>query len=165
MVSHRQVLSSVMWDPAVDAEELDSVGFAAERVFAGRRQPQLDACEVLAVAERRSDEPPDVVAHGGRRHAGLVRERYANTGEISTAVRPGGQITAGRVAPFTCSPATPNRGIVAHVDSAGRTLHTVGTGRPSRHRNRVGINRIDFMPTDVEGVAPGSRILTFVIRG
>src|SRR5439155_12313756 len=40
-------------DPAVDPEEFYSVGFAAERVFSGRRQPQPEACEVLAVAERR----------------------------------------------------------------------------------------------------------------
>ena len=40
-------------DPAVDVEEFDSVGFAAKRVFSGRCQPQLEACEVLAVAERR----------------------------------------------------------------------------------------------------------------
>ena len=39
-------------DPAVDVEELDSVGFAAERVFSGRRQPQPEAREGLAVAER-----------------------------------------------------------------------------------------------------------------
>jgi hypothetical protein len=40
-------------DPAVDVEEFDSVGFAAERAFSGCRQPQLEACKVLAVAERR----------------------------------------------------------------------------------------------------------------
>src|SRR5207248_7604841 len=40
-------------DPAVDAEEVDSVGFAADRVLSGRCQPQLEACEVLAIAERR----------------------------------------------------------------------------------------------------------------
>src|SRR5439155_9479518 len=40
-------------DPAVDVEEFDSVGFAAERAFSGCRQPQPEASEVLAVAERR----------------------------------------------------------------------------------------------------------------
>ena len=40
-------------DPAVDAEELDSVGFAAQRAFSGCRQPQLESCEEPAVAERR----------------------------------------------------------------------------------------------------------------
>ena len=36
----------------LDADELDPVGFAAERLFSGCCQPQLEACEVLAVAER-----------------------------------------------------------------------------------------------------------------
>ena len=40
-------------DPAVDAEEFDAVGFAAERAFSGRGQAQVQACEPLAVAERR----------------------------------------------------------------------------------------------------------------
>lgn len=40
-------------DPAVDVEEFDSVVFAAERVFPDCCQPQLEAYEVPAVAERR----------------------------------------------------------------------------------------------------------------
>ena len=40
-------------DPAVDAEELDSVGGAAQCVFPVCGQPQREACEPLAVAERR----------------------------------------------------------------------------------------------------------------
>ena len=40
-------------DPAVDAEKFDSVGLAAERVFSGHCQPQLESREKLAVAERR----------------------------------------------------------------------------------------------------------------
>src|SRR4051794_26557802 len=43
-------------DPAVDAEQLDAVGFAAECLLAGCRQPQLQSCERLAVAERRRRE-------------------------------------------------------------------------------------------------------------
>jgi hypothetical protein len=39
-------------DPAVDAEELDSVGFSARRPFSGWCEPQLEAGEELAVAER-----------------------------------------------------------------------------------------------------------------
>jgi hypothetical protein len=50
--SHRQVLSDVMWVPPIQAEQFDSIGFAAERAFAGCCQPQLEVCEVLAVAER-----------------------------------------------------------------------------------------------------------------
>jgi hypothetical protein len=40
-------------DPAVDAEEFDSIGFAAQCLFAGCRQSELESCEGLAVAERR----------------------------------------------------------------------------------------------------------------
>ena len=85
--SHRQVLSGVMFsdsNPTVDAEEFDPVGFAAECLFASCRQPQLEACEEPAVAERR---------RRGKRCAGLGSRRpfpaRARTGLGRTRCRRG----------------------------------------------------------------------------
>jgi hypothetical protein len=55
-------------DPAVDAEDFDSVGFAAQRAFGACSQPHLEACEMLAVAERRRRKRRAVV---GFEQAGL----------------------------------------------------------------------------------------------
>lgn len=108
----------------------------------------------------------------------------AVNGVITTAfTRPAGKVVAGPNGSFYLLNGDPNGGTVTQIDSAGSILRTIGTGKLTRHRDRVAINRIGFSPTDVEPVgsaifisqtkpvpairrlAQGGRTLTTVVRG
>jgi sugar lactone lactonase YvrE len=76
----------------------------------------------------------------------------------------------------------PNGGTVTQVERSGRVLRVIGTGRLGRHADRVAIDRVGFLPSDVEFVggallvaqtqpvpairrlARGSRTLTTLVR-
>lgn len=112
-----------------------------------------------------------------------VRRIDADTGTIDTLfakcvckVVPGGRGT------LYLMSGDPRGGKVTQVDSSGTVLRVIGTGRLSRHRDRVAIGKVGFLPTDVEPIggailiaqaqpipavrklASGSRIVTTVIR-
>ena len=77
---------------------------------------------------------------------------------------------------------SPNGGTVTQVERSGRVLRVIGTGRLGRHADRVAIDRVGFLPSDVEFVggallvaqtepvpairrlARGSRTLTTLLR-
>jgi DNA-binding beta-propeller fold protein YncE len=44
----------------------------------------------------------------------------------------------------------PNGGTVTQVERSGRVLRVIGTGRLGRHADRVAIDRVGFLPSDVE---------------
>jgi hypothetical protein len=53
----------------------------------------------------------------------------------------------------------PSGGTVTQVDAAGAVLRVIGTGKLSRHVDRVPIGRVGFLPSDVEPVA-GALLIT-----
>jgi sugar lactone lactonase YvrE len=76
----------------------------------------------------------------------------------------------------------PSGGTVTQVERSGRVLRVIGTGRLGRHADRVAIDRVGFLPSDVEPaggallvaqtqpvpairrLARGSRTLTTLVR-
>ena len=112
-----------------------------------------------------------------------VRRIDAATGTIDTLfprcvckVVPGGRGT------FYLLSGDPGGGKVTQVNSSGSVLRVIGTGSLSGHRDRVKIDKVGFLPTDVEPVgkailiteaqpipavrrlANGSRTLTTLLR-
>ncbi len=77
---------------------------------------------------------------------------------------------------------SPSGGTVTQVERSGRVLRVIGTGRLGRHADRVAIDRVGFLPSDVEFVdgallvaqtepvpairrlSRGSRTLTTLVR-
>ncbi len=47
----------------------------------------------------------------------------------------------------------PTGGTVTQVDASGSVLRVIGTGRVSRHVDRVAIGKVGFLPSDVEPVS------------
>ena len=47
----------------------------------------------------------------------------------------------------------PTGGTVTQVDASGSVLRVIGTGRLSRHADRVPIGKVGFLPSDVEPVS------------
>jgi DNA-binding beta-propeller fold protein YncE len=112
-----------------------------------------------------------------------VRRIDAATGTINT-VFPGCvcKVVPGARGTLYLMSGDPNGGKITQVDSSGTVLRVIGTGGLSRHKDRVAIDRIGFLPTDVEPVggailitqgqpiaavrrlANGSRTLTTLLR-
>ena len=53
----------------------------------------------------------------------------------------------------------PRGGTVTQVDASGSALRVIGTGRLSRHVDRVQIGKVGFLPSDVEPV-PGAVLIS-----
>jgi outer membrane protein assembly factor BamB len=86
--------------------------------------------------------------------AGHVQRIDAATGTIATAFAHGGfKVIAAPDGTFYLMAGDPRGGRITQVDSSGKVLRRIGTGRIAPHRPRVRIARIGFLPSDVEPVA------------
>jgi sugar lactone lactonase YvrE len=133
------------------------------------------------------DRPHDVTfdGRGNLLVAELARVRRidATTGTIETAYRlPAFKVVLGPRGTLFLLNATPRGGTVTEIHPDGRVLRVIGTGRLSRHVDRVPVGRVGFLPSDVETVggallisqtkpvaairrlAPGSATLTTLVR-
>ena len=83
-----------------------------------------------------------------------VRRIDAATGVIETAVRlPAFKVVPGAGGTLYLINGGPRGGTVTQVDASGSVLRVVGTGRLSRHVDRVQIGKVGFLPSDVEPVS------------
>ena len=83
-----------------------------------------------------------------------VRRIDAATGVIETAVRlPAFKVVPGPGGTLYLLDGGPLGGTVAQVDASGSVLRVIGTGRLSRHADRVSIGKVGFLPSDVEPVS------------
>jgi sugar lactone lactonase YvrE len=104
-------------------------------------------------------------------------------GRIDTLFRrPAFKIVPAADGTFYLLAGDPNGGTVTQVTRSGRVLRAIGTGRLGRHSDRVAIDRVGFLPSDVElagdalliaqtqpvpairRLARGSRTLTTLVR-
>jgi hypothetical protein len=89
-----------------------------------------------------------------------VRRIDAATGVIETAVRlPAFKVTPGPHGTLYLINGGPRGGTVTQVDASGSALRVIGTGRLSRHVDRVQIGKVGFLPSDVEPV-PGAVLIS-----
>jgi len=112
-----------------------------------------------------------------------IRRIDAATGTIETAFRRSAfKVVAGPAGTFFLLNGNPTGGTVTEIDAKGATLRVIGTGTLSRHVDRAPIDRVGFLPSDVEPVvgallitqtepvpavrrlASGSRTLTTLLR-
>ena len=92
--------------------------------------------------------------------AGGVRRIDAATRVIVTAVRlPAFKVVPGAGGTLYVINGGPRGGTVTHVGASGSVLRVVGTGRLSRHVDRVQIGKVGFLPSDVEPV-PGAVLIS-----
>jgi streptogramin lyase len=92
--------------------------------------------------------------------AGGVRRIDAATRVIVTAVRlPAFKVVPGAGGTLYLINGGPRGGTVTHVGASGSVLRVVGTGRLSRHVDRVQIGKVGFLPSDVEPV-PGAVLIS-----
>ena len=83
-----------------------------------------------------------------------VRRIDAATGVIETAVRlPAFKVVPGPGGMLYLINGGPRGGTVTQVGASGSVLRVIGTGRLSRHVDRVQIGKIGFLPSDVEPVS------------
>ena len=83
-----------------------------------------------------------------------VRRIDAATGVIETAVRlPAFKVVPGPAGTLYLLNGGPSGGTVTQVDASGSVLRVIGTGRLSRHADRVPIGKVGFLPSDVEPVS------------
>ena len=83
-----------------------------------------------------------------------VRRIDAATGVIETAVRlPAFKVVLGPGGTLYLLDGGPRGGTVTQVDASGSVLRVIGTGRLSRHVDRVQIGKVGFLPSDVEPVS------------
>jgi hypothetical protein len=137
--------------------------------------------------EAQVDEPHDVTYDPAGNllitEGAGVRRIDAATGTIHT-VFPGCvcKVIPGGGGTLYLMSGDPNGGKVTQVDSSGAVLRVIGTGMLSKHKDRVAIDKVGFLPTDVEPVgrailitqaqpipavrrlAKGSRTLTTLLR-
>ena len=104
-------------------------------------------------------------------------------GRIDTLFRrPAFKVVPASDGTFYVLAGSPNGGTVTQVERSGRVLRVIGTGRLGPHADRVAINRVGFLPSDVEfaggallvsqtqpvpairRLARGSRTLTTLVR-
>ena len=86
--------------------------------------------------------------------AGGVRRIDAATGVIETAVRlPAFKVVPGAGGTLYLLDGGPRGGMITQIDARGSVLRVVGTGRLSRHADRVTIGKVGFLPSDVEPVS------------
>jgi hypothetical protein len=104
-------------------------------------------------------------------------------GRIDTLFRrPAFKVVPAADGTFYVLAGSPNGGTVTQVERSGRVLRVIGTGRLGPHADRVAINRVGFLPSDVEfaggallvtqtqpvpairRLARGSRTLTTLVR-
>jgi hypothetical protein len=86
--------------------------------------------------------------------AGGIRRIDASTGVIDTAVKlPAFKIAPGPGGTLYLLNGGPKGGTVTQVDATGSVLRVIGTGRVSRHVDRVAIGKVGFLPSDVEPVS------------
>ncbi len=83
-----------------------------------------------------------------------VRRIDAATGAIETALRlPAFKLVPGQRGTLYLINGGPSGGTVTQVDASGSVLRVIGTGRLSRHVDRVQIGKVGFLPSDVEPVS------------
>jgi sugar lactone lactonase YvrE len=89
-----------------------------------------------------------------------VRRIDATTGVIETALRlPAFKVVPGPGGSLYVINGGPSGGTVTQVDAGGSVLRVIGTGRLSRHVDRVQIGKVGFLPSDVEPV-PGAVLIS-----
>ena len=123
-------------------------------------------------------------ARGNLLVTGLAGVRVIDPGgRIDTLFRrPAFKVVPAADGTFYLLAGDPNGGTVTQVTRSGRVLRVIGTGRLGRHSDRVAIDRIGFLPSDVElaagalliaqtqpvpairRLARGSRTLTTLVR-
>ncbi len=85
-----------------------------------------------------------------------VRRIDAATGVIDTALKlPAFKVVPGPGGTLYLINGSPRGGTVTQVDASGSVLRVIGTGRLSRHVDRVPIGKVGFLPSDVEPVSGG----------
>jgi hypothetical protein len=85
---------------------------------------------------------------------GHVRRIDVATGVIDTAfAHDAFKVVAARDGTFYLLTGGPHGGRVTQVDAVGNVLRTIGSGRLSPHRASARIDRVGFLPSDVEPVA------------
>jgi sugar lactone lactonase YvrE len=85
---------------------------------------------------------------------GHVRRIDVATGIIDTAfAHDAFKVVAARDGTFYLLTGGPHGGRVTQVDAVGNVLRTIGSGRLSPHRASARIDRVGFLPSDVEPVA------------
>jgi hypothetical protein len=109
-------------------------------------------------ASAKVNRPHDVTydAHGNLlvAEAAGVRRIDAATGTIETALRlPAFKLVPGAAGTLYLINGNPSGGTVTQVNAAGSVLRVIGTGRLSRHVDRVAIGKVGFLPSDVESVS------------
>ena len=83
-----------------------------------------------------------------------VRRIDKATGVIDTALKlPAFKIVPGPGGTLYLLNGGPTGGTVTQVDASGSVLRVIGTGRVSRHVDRVPIGKVGFLPSDVEPVS------------
>jgi DNA-binding beta-propeller fold protein YncE len=83
-----------------------------------------------------------------------VRRIDAATGVIEMAVKlPAFKVVPGPGGTLYLINGGPSGGAVTQVDASGSVLKMIGTGRLSRHADRVQIGKVGFLPSDVEPVS------------
>jgi SMP-30/Gluconolactonase/LRE-like region len=83
-----------------------------------------------------------------------VRRIDATTGVIDTAIKlPAFKVVPGPGGTLYLINGGPRGGTVTQVDARGSVLRAIGTGRLSRHVDRVRIGKVGFLPSDVEPVS------------
>ena len=83
-----------------------------------------------------------------------VRRIDKATGVIDMAVKlPAFKIVPGPGGTLYLLNGGPTGGTVTQVDASGSVLRVIGTGRVSRHVDRVAIGKVGFLPSDVEPVS------------
>jgi hypothetical protein len=83
-----------------------------------------------------------------------VRRIDAATGVIETAVRlPAFKVASGPGGTLYLINGGPRGGTLTQVDASGSVLSVIGTGRLSRHVDRVQIGKVGFLPSDLEPVS------------
>jgi DNA-binding beta-propeller fold protein YncE len=83
-----------------------------------------------------------------------VRRIDKATGVIDTALKlPAFKIVPAPGGALYLLDGGPTGGTVTHVDANGSVLRVIGTGRLSRHVDRVQIGKVGFLPSDVEPVS------------
>ena len=83
-----------------------------------------------------------------------VRRIDKATGVIEMAVKlPAFKLALGPGGTLYLLDGGPTGGTVTQVDASGSVLRVIGTGRLSRHADRVPIGKVGFLPSDVEPVS------------
>lgn len=83
-----------------------------------------------------------------------VRRIDKATGVIEMAVKlPAFKLALGPGGTLYLLDGGPTGGTITQVDASGSVLRVIGTGRLSRHADRVPIGKVGFLPSDVEPVS------------